>query len=88
MAAGFSPAQRANTESRTTLGVVAYPPRFAAPVRPAVGTATGLMQPGWPVDTPTPSPVEPREGDGVSVQEYTTTAHVPRRFTLWPLAKQ
>jgi len=53
MAAGFSPAQRANTESRTMLAL-AYPPRFAAPVRPGVGAATGRMQPGWPVNTPTP----------------------------------
>ena len=80
MAAGFSPAQRANTESRTMLAL-SYPPRFAAPVRPGVGAATGRMQPGRPVNTPTPQHCgAARRSPCLWSTPYTNrTTHVPIR---------
>ena len=61
MAAGPPDSRRRSEQTPNHALRKAYRPRFAAPVRPKVRTATGLMQPGWPVHPPTPSPVEPTE---------------------------
>ena len=90
MAAGFSPAQRANTESRTML---------AWPILPVLlrQCALVLVQPpdgcnlAGPSTPQPPSTVEPREGArffcvGVYILQPRTYPSVAA--SLWPLAKQ
>jgi hypothetical protein len=78
--------QAPNHALHSTGGTLAYPilPRFAAPVRPEARTATGLMQPGWPVYTPNPRHC------GAEMRVYTATkTHGPMdRSMAFGLCKQ